>query len=167
VFSQEQYAEISKNPAPSEREGHSSTVSSDAMYSYSRHDTSGKSGESRSGVGDDSSPSHKKHSWGTLGQPHHAADFRKSSHISVSSGTSKKLLSLHFLFVVGISLFGKPTASPSGQREHPPCLAVSLSSFTPLTYGTLSVSMMGRRRIIDCLVMISCIDSFMLSKQIL
>jgi hypothetical protein len=94
----------------------------------------------------------------TLGQPHHAADFRKSSHISVSGGTSKKTLSLHFLFVVGIFLFGKPTSSPSGQREHPPCLAVALSTFTPLIDATLSVSMIGRRRIIDGLVMVSCID---------
>jgi hypothetical protein len=76
----------------------------------------------------------------------------------VSGRTSKKRLSLHFLFVVGICLFGKPTASPSGQREHPPCLAVALPSFTPLTDATLSVSMMGRRPIIDGLVMVSCID---------
>jgi hypothetical protein len=33
VFSQEQYAEISKNPDLSEREGHSFAVSPDAVYS--------------------------------------------------------------------------------------------------------------------------------------
>ena len=61
VPSHEQYADISNFPALSKSEGHSSDVSWEEAYSYSRQEMSGNRGDGGLGVGDDSPPGQREH----------------------------------------------------------------------------------------------------------